>query len=165
MTEKIFNVTRNDEGKVIGIEFNAEAFIIPNSAGKITDFWTDSAAEETKEMATNVLGEEPNDDESYIQMWYVAKDLGCDNLVDHSAWVDIDGEEYRIRMDSSYLPYTALKGKNDGDTIDVSFISGRREWDKTPEGDIEVLMHVTLNQKDYRYRRFGSFEETLMKVI
>ena len=164
MTEKKFNVTRDNDGKVIGIEFNAEAFIIPNHSGKITNFWLDDAARKAKEIATNVLGEEPNDDESYIQMWYVAKDLGCDNLVDHSAWVDIDGEEYIIRMDSSYLPYTVLKGKNDGDTIDVSFISGRREWDKTPEGDIEVLMHVTLNQKYYRYRRFGSFNEVLRKV-
>ena len=165
MAEKKFNVTRSN-GKVIGIEFNAEAFIIPNHSGKLENFVFSSMRKNTKEIATNVLGKEPNENEDYVQMWYVVKDLGCDNLTDHSAWVNIDGNEYRIRLDSCYLPYTVLKGKNDGDTIDVSFISGRREWDDyTPEGDIKVLMHVTLNQKDYRYSRFGSFEETLQKVL
>ena len=39
--DKKFNVTRNDDGEVIGIEFNADAFIIPNQAGPLEDFCLD----------------------------------------------------------------------------------------------------------------------------
>lgn len=166
MTEKKFNVTRNNEGKVTGIEFNAEAFIIPNRSGKITDFWS-SVANGVKEIATNVLGKEPDKDERYIQMWYVVKDLNCENLVDHKARVEIDGKWHGIRLESSFLPYSILKGKNDGDVVDVVFRNTYNAWlddEADTEGEI-ITMHVTLNQKDYRYRSFGSFQETLQKVI
>ena len=165
MTEKRFNVTRDDKGNVAGIEFNAEAFIIPNQAGKLKDFWFDGAAREAKEMATSVLGEEPDENEDYIQMWYVVKDLGCDNLCDHNARVEIDGEKYIIRMDSCHLPYSVLRDKNDGDTVDVTFSNGTRKWDDEKGDGIPVTMHVTLNQKDYRYSRFGSIQDVLRMVV
>lgn len=166
MKEKVFNVTRNDEGKVIGIEFNAEGFIIPNHAGRIEDFWSTYAAKRAKDLATNVLGREPEESEKYVQMWYVVKDLRCDNLVDHGTRVEIDGKDYGIHMDSCLLPYSALRDKDDGDVIDVTFLNGRRDWDDEDEdeSDLKITMHVTLNQRDYRYRNFGSFQNVLWKV-
>lgn len=166
MTEKKFNVTRDNDGKVIGIEFNAEAFIIPNRSGKLEDFVFSSTRKDTKEVAVSVLDREPDEDERYIQMWYVVKDLNCENLVDHGASVELDGETYYIGMPTSFLPYSILKGKNDGDTIDVTF---RNSWDidldHEDEETVKITMHVTLNQKDYRYRNFGSFQEVLKKVL
>lgn len=166
MLEKKFNVTRNENGEVIGIEFNAEAFIIPNHSGKLENFWFSGAANCAKEIAINVLGEEPDKDELYVQMWYVVKDLKCDNLVDHNAYIDIDGKKYAIDIASCFLPYTALKGKNDGDIIDVTFqnTNGWRNDDGPEETEETITMHVTLNQKDYRYSSFGSFQEVLNKV-
>lgn len=164
MNEKKFNVTRDNDGKVTGIEFNAEAFIIPNHSGKITDFWVDYVAQRVKEVATSVLGKEPDKDELYVQMWYVADDLNCDNVDCGYPWVEIDGEEHRICIGTAYLPYTVLKGKDDGDTIDVTFNNADNWRDKDPIKDLKVTMHVTLNQKDYRYRRFGSFQDVLWKV-
>ena len=167
MAEKKFNVTRNNNGEVTGIEFNAEAFIIPNKSGKITDFWSGSVTNSVKEVATSVLGKEPDKNERYVQMWYVAKDLNCDNLADHGAIVEIDGKKHNIRLASSYLPYSILKGKNDGDVIDVVFRNAYHEWlnDDVDAAGEPITMHVTLNQKDYRYRNFGSFQETLKKVV
>lgn len=170
MKEKKFNVTRNDEGKVIGIEFNADAFIIPNHAGPLEDFRLDSAKRNAKEVATGLLGKEPDEDELYIQMWYGVEDLDCDNLAAHNAYVTIDGTEYTINIGiaSEFLPYSALRGKDDGDIIDIRFENVVLErWDDSkyiiPE-DITVTVHATLNQKDYRYRGFGSFAEVLRKV-
>lgn len=165
MTEKKFNVTRDDKGKVVGIEFNAEAFIVPNHAGKLKDFWSKSTSEQVKEIATNVLGNKPVEDETYVQMWYVAKDIGCDNLVDHGANVEIDGEKHIIGLRSCYLPYTLLRDKIEGDTVDVTFTNYARGLDDEPGYGIPITMHVTLNQKDYRYRRFGEFQEVLRGVI
>lgn len=166
MENKKFNVTRNDKGNIIGIEFNAEAFIVPNHAGKLNDFWFPSVKTEAKKQATRVLGKEPDENEWFVQMWYVAKDLDCENLVDHNAYIDLDGEGYVIRMNSCHLPYSILRDKDDGDTIDVPFTNGRRDWDDEDEepSNIEILMHVTLNQKDYRYGHFGSLQEVLSKV-
>lgn len=163
MTEKKFNVTRDNEGKVIGIEFNAEAFIIPNHSGTIGDF-LGNAPRRIKELATNVLGKEPEEDEKYIQMWYTSDDINCENLTRHYPSVTIDGTRYSICVPEEYLPYSILKNKDDGDVIDVKFINKSR-YDDEEDTDIEVLIHVTLNQKDYRYRRFGSFRETLQKVL
>ncbi|MBP5593999.1 MAG: hypothetical protein J6Y02_01360 [Pseudobutyrivibrio sp.] len=165
MTEKRFNVTRDDQGNVAGIEFNAEAFIIPNQAGKITAFWCSSAAREVKELATSVLGEEPDEDEIYVQMWYVAKDLGCDNLVDHRARVEIDGKKYVIGMEASYLPYSLLRDRVEGDTISITFPNHTRVWEDELGYNIPITMHVTLNQNDYRYRNFGPFQDVLRKVV
>ena len=125
-----------------------------------------STRKDTKELATSVLGKEPDEDERYIQMWYVVKDLNCENLSDHGARVELDGETYYIGMPTSFLPYSILKGKSDGDTIDVTF---RNSWDidldHEDEETVKITMHVTLNQKDYRYRNFGSFQEVLKKVV
>ena len=167
MTEKKFNVPRDNDGKVIGIEFNAEAFIIPNHSGKLEDFTFSSVRKDIKEVATRLLGKEPDEDERYVQMWYVVKDLNCDNLSDHGARVEIDGEKHSIRLASCFLPYSILKGKDDGDVVDVVFRNNYNAWfndDVDSEGE-PITMHVTLNQKDYRYRNFGSFQETLRKVV
>lgn len=166
MENKKFKVTRNENGDVAGIEFNAEAFIIPNHAGKLEDFWFDSVRTEAKKQAARVLGHEPKENDWFVQLWYVAKDLNCENLVDHNAYVDIDGKNYVIRMDSCFLPYEILKDKDDGDTVDVYFTNGRRDWDDEDEkpSQIEIVMHVTLNQHDYRYRNFGTFQQVLNKV-
>lgn len=163
MKEKKFNVTRNEEGNVVGIEFNAEAFIIPNHSCKIDGFFG-SYVKRVKKLATGVLGREPEEDEDYIQMWYVVDDLGCDNLVDHSARVEIDGKKYVIRMDSCYLPYSVLRNKNEGDTIDVIFNNRGLDEDE-PHESIQITMHVTLKQKGYRYGSFGYFQEVLKKVL
>ena len=167
MAEKKFNVTRNDNGEVTGIEFNAEAFIIPNHSGKLEDFVFSSTKRDTKEVATSVLGKEPDENERYVQMWYVVKDLNCDNLADHGARVEIDGEKHSIRLSSCFLPYSILKGKNDGDVVDVTFRNTYNAWlnDDVDAAGEPITMHVTLNQKDYRYRNFGSFQETLRKVV
>jgi len=164
MKEKKFNVTRNDEGDVIGIKFNADAFIIPNYAGPLEDFYLKSAQNEAKEIATNLLGKEPDENERYVEMWYGVEDLDCDNLYAHGAHVTVDGKDYYINIGSPFLPYSVLKDKNDGDTVDVVFHNAvRKRWNEDPE-DITVIIHTTLNQKDYRYRSFGSFNEVLRKV-
>ena len=162
--DKKFNVTRNDDGEVIGIEFNADAFIIPNQAGPLEDFCLDRAKRNAKEVATSLLGREPDEDELYVEMWYGVEDLDCDNLDAHNAHITIDGTDYIIDIGSPFLPYSALRGKDDGDVIDVTFLNAvRKYWNEDPE-DITVLIHVTLNQKDYRYRQFGSFATVLRKV-
>ena len=165
MSEKIFNVTKDNNGNVKSIEFNADAFIIPNRSCKLKDFWVTSTAEEAKTLATNLLGTEPDENELCIQMWYVVDDLNCDNLVDHSACVEIDGNKYLIRMESCYLPYSVLRDKHEGDTIDITFVNCAREWDIYKAEGILITIHVTLKQRGYRYERFGSFEEVLSKVV
>lgn len=167
MAEKKFNVTRNNNGEVTGIECNAKAFIVPNHSGKLEDFLFSSTRKDIKEIATSVLGKEPDKDERYVQMWYVVEDLNCDNLGDHGARVEIDGEKHNIRLASSFLPYSILKGKNDGDVVDVVFRNTYNAWindDADAAGEI-VTMHVTLDQKNYRYRNFGSFQEVLKIVL
>jgi len=159
--EKKFNVVKNDAGEVTEIEFNADAFIIPNRAGKLGDFWLSSVAEAARRQATIMLGKEPTDDDLFVEMWYVADDIGCENLVDHGASVEIDGKKYYIDVPTRYLPYLALKDKREGDSLIVTFYEAASNEDGD---DINVVVDVTLKQKGYRYARFGSFEETLWQV-
>lgn len=46
------------------------------------------------------------------------------------------------------------EGKSEGDTINI----------KVPNGDIILDMNVTLNQQDYRYRDFGTFDQCIEKL-
>lgn len=114
-----------------------QIFIIPNGAWTLN---TGFGWERLAKKLPNVSGEE-----KMVQLWWFnpTDSKGVDNSVCHRG----DGHE----IISEYVPASWLEGLNEGESRTLTFRGG----------DVKV----TANQLDYRYRRFGKFEEALSQVL
>jgi len=156
-----------------GIAINADLFIIPNSAAKIEDLFDSAKEERTNQMnkICELNGMTFDKDHDWlIECWLCAPELDCDNIADHNIHVlNENGAHCTIGLDHwRNMPSTLLKGKKEGDTISVKipvWVRVEGEEEQYPNArDIIADFNITLAQTKYRYRRFGTFEETLAKV-
>lgn len=147
------------------INATLEAFIIPNSANLVTDWMIPSQQERMAEKAKKIsavagCGFDATSDK-LVQLWFVG--MGSENLVDHATMAeDENGNEYVLCADIERLPEAVFRGHKEGDVIEVPLPATC----KGKSGNIEVVINakIKLNQRDYRYRRFGNFEEVLAQV-
>ena len=125
-------------------DFTPGIFIIPNPAPRLGSFISDYMRWDVAAACRKAGHPLPSmsDDQVVVQVW--ACSPNCDNWGSHR-W---EGE--RLPW-TSYLPLESLKGLKEGDTLRVLNPAGE-------PADLEV------SQLGFRYRRFGTFEETLAKV-
>ena len=147
------------------LEFNADAFIIPNSfSTKCGEFGRFDYFKQIYDA--NDFGEIKPDD-GLVQLWYVVPDLESENFIDHSGkCLDEMGNKIHIRPRIDILPASIFAEYKEGDVIDIN-VPYTYNYEDDMISDIReymLKMHVKLNQSDYRYRRFGKFEEVLPKV-
>lgn len=157
--------------------YNAAVFVIPNAAGYCRQFWLKSVGERVEKYSKALCSQkgiefDPEHDK-LVQVWFVSKynenlgndylkedNLGSDNLGDHG--FRMDGKFYGFRY--SHLPYSLIKGMKEGDTMDLEF-----EVFTDDEKDYRtydtIKLHITFDQRSYRYRNFGKFEDVVRKVV
>ncbi len=123
-------------------------FIVPNRASSIDNWMAKSTRTSMRRSLANV-GLQPSD-EPLVQVWYISDD--CENW--GSAKWDENPEFFGSWGIPTYLPASVLKGVKEGDEITL-------HW--TGDGDRREL-RLTAAQNDFRYKRFGSFEEVLEMV-
>ena len=150
------------------VKVNADVFIIPNHSWKMKnmdDFgwkWREGYTKKTY----NDNGIEFDETERQIEVWLVSKDLHSDNVQDHSCRVLIDGEMYRLNNRVlSYIPESLLpsgEGKTSTFVFKDMNVTSCDDKEKTMKIDLEITM--TAKQLEYRYCRFGCFEEVLKAV-
>jgi hypothetical protein len=68
-----------------------------------------------------------------------------------------------IRVKGSVINATPLIGKHEGDIVTLT-LPGYIEDDEEDE-KVNVKITVRLNQKSYRYRHFGTFDEVLKSMV
>ena len=154
------------------IHLTANIFIIPNRAPQIDDFFECVQAEKL-DYATRIAelnGFTFDSKKDYlVETWMVCEEYDCDNLADHGIhYQDTDGTEYAIGIESAYLPSNLFDGKQEGDVIKVKlpiWYSTETQFYKIGSTCTTADFEITLNQGDYRYCRFGTFEEVLKKVM
>lgn len=167
---KIMSININD------IIINGDIFIIPNAATKIHDHFESSRERLLGTMTeicdlNNTVFNDRTD--RLVQCWYCSKELGCDNIPDHSIYTtDENGQDCRICVDGRFLPSNLFEGKKEGDVISIKIplkvYMGTRK-DLVLKGSQPTKTTGTFNlrlaQKDYRYRSHGSFEEVFTRVM
>ena len=145
----LFNATKNSINHATG-----DVFIVPNYARRFGDITFESVINRCKKVADE-NGITVTENSKFIEVWIVSKkDLKTDNLCDHGAHVLLDGEEVVIHPRISYIPEELFQGKKEGDHVTVKFT----------DNDIPFEIDLRLSQKEYRYARFGTFEEVLEVV-
>lgn len=153
------------ERKIIA---NIEGFIIPNNVNLFKDFMLKEHREPKYKRMLELSGiEKCNlDEQPMVQMWYVGvQELHSDNLADHGFRIIDNGTRYSFTMNGlNYLPYCFLKDKKEGDIIKVTFPI-KLYTDDESEANWTLEATIKLNQTDYRYRRFGRFEDVLERLV
>ena len=158
------------------IIFNAkwDMFIIPNPAHSLLDDWMPAAYAEKMVYAMANLDKANFNPgltigEKMVQVWYCNDK--CENGVRHYPHVtDQDGKRWDIKFDiGEYFPESFAKRLHEGETgkfnIPVTLEYWDEETDETEERKAIMLCEITAKQKAYRYCMFGTFEETLNKVL
>lgn len=158
------------------VEIKADMFIIPNKANRIQSFYWFQYIDE-KDYAKKHLdfyknlyadnGKEFDLDEKLVQIW-ITNDVS-DNIIRHGYVCSIDGQRYYIdNSDLSSLedcpkPLIDIKESESTDIL----VKNIPAYDKDHENPttVDILFHLTANQHEYRYRNFGTFEETLERVL
>jgi hypothetical protein len=115
-------------------------FIVPNRASTL-EGWPSSTRNSFRKSLSN-LGLKP--DGKLVQVWYVSDQ--CDNWTSH-LW--LENPEFFEGLPNR-LPEHLLEGVKEGDEVVLTF--GEKE------------LRLTAAQKNYRYRRAGTFEETFEQV-
>lgn len=167
------NKKLNQEGKDMNgttkktVTINADIFIIPNSPVKISDFFSPEKQETKIREICNASNIKFEENAKLIECWFTNDN--CDNLVDHGSHIEIDGKQWYISSGSieSHIPANFFKGLREGDTVDITMPIKVQEYKRGVDPDdidkmeINLCIHATLNQKSYRYRRFGTFNQVL----
>ena len=148
----------------------AKAFIVPNRAITVGDWFAKSYNESAKKICK--LNNVNPKDEKMVQVWIYHPDGGDEsNWGDHHIDCKSIDDDGGWRLDNSVLPYDLLKGHVEGDTIQVILPATRLllrdpmvEGSKVYESK-NFKIELTLQQTGGRYSRFGKFEDVLAKVV
>lgn len=139
-----------------------DVFIIPNVCDQFMCFSPDSQ-EWIKEKHSRLTGIEPKDEDKMLQVWITSKQ--CGNWNDYlGGFQEILGIEITREWEKSregrllgyfpgYYPASIFAGKKEGDEVVLN----------CPEYDVQIVL--TCRQKNYRYSKFGNFEEVFEKVV
>ena len=139
-----------------------DVFIIPNICDRFETFPSDSR-EWIKEKHSHLTGIEPKDEDIMLQVWITSEE--CANWNDHQGgfqnvlglptttkWED-SREGRLLGYFPSYYPASIFAGKKEGDEVTLD----------CPEYGVQIVL--TCRQRNYRYSRFGNFEEVFRKVV
>ena len=118
-------------------------FIVPNRASTLEDWFALSTRDSFRKSLSN-LGLKPEG--KLVQVWYASGE--CENWTSH-LWPE-NPEFFGAHGLPNRLPEHLLEGVKEGDEVVLTF--GEKE------------LRLTATQKNYRYRRFGTFEEAFERV-
>ena len=162
-----------NELKNIGtIKANAEIFIIPNSAAKISGYF-EIFREKYRNLANKICKDnnlEFNENKDYmVETWICSDDLRTENLADHGCKIMVDGKKYYLENGAIKrdIPSTVLYNLKEGESITLIFNDIKivdYDSDDYDEYLINLELNITASQTKYRYARFGKFEDVLKYV-
>lgn len=152
-------ITTNEVNKeVTYVSAKASAFIVPNPACPIKRCLDQSGLIRRMQDICDLNGVEFNEDDRLIEMWFHSKELNTDNLIDHGGFLeDSDGNVRHIYVQGVYMPESIIKDCKEGDVITYKM----RGFISDPREELILELELTLQQKEYRYSRFGNIEEVL----
>ena len=148
----------------------ADVFIVPNGLrcysatnDNNVSFW--NKQEEVLLANKSSLTSTKLEDNKLVEVWYVTPGDGDED----SNWFDhaIDGYEELCgyRPISRFLPIELFESKTEGQTVTVELPIERFNRKMKTTEITTVKVALILSQRKYRYSRYGTFEETLSRLI
>lgn len=147
------------------VNTKCDAFIIPNHSVRFDQMFEFDKGTAKKVCDMNNVS--ISDDTTFINLWMCAEGLS-DNFCDHGINIDVDNVMHLCRPRFSWFPAELFSDSKEGDIVSMNIPCYASPCDASAKGcgmDINLTVHMKLSQKDYRYRRFGSFEDTMKSVM
>jgi len=168
--------------------FTGDVFIIPNpvvipsneNVFSNIDFWSRISnqvnmikySDELPSLSTLWF------DDKYVECWFATpgnpNSNWYDHGIDHPAFEGTDDEKRNRKWYPAInrLPASLFAGKKEGDVITFTMMVETRPHCEIKQGDDydgvrlskSVKVSLTLRQKAYRYRNFGTFEQVLEMI-
>ena len=158
------------------IQADADVFVIPNSSW-IPDTTTIIGIRQVERIRSVMRANNINYDFSsdpVVELWWCSEDLRSDNIGSHGLLFTTEDDE-DVYINGSYsnvvglLPKKLFDGMTEGSTRMITIpmtakivksLSGDEEifW------DIQLMINTRAAQTEYRYSRFGNFEDVLRTV-
>ena len=166
------------EKPIVNATANAEIFIIPNRACKLSeilDFAKDKFRKLGEDLCTASGTSFDESKDYFVETWItVEEDLGSENLADHGFRIKLSDNQ-RIHVYSGEIsrniPSSLLKDLREGkETVQITFnnLQGRiitgKDYDNAEEVTVNLTLNLTAAHRKYRYRTYGNFEDTLESV-
>lgn len=161
----MLNIIKKETGK-LEVTADAEIFIIPNRAGKIQDFLEFSRKrilDKAVELCEDNGHKFDQENDYMVEVWMHSNDLNSDNMNCHGSYFTFEGKEYAIGSLPSYIPKQLISIKEKESTTLRYNNLKCRDYDGN-KGEVDLVLNLRANQLDYRYCRFGAFEEVLEYV-
>ena len=139
------------------LEFDTDVFIVPIKSFVTNEM--DLPEEKIKYInqigTLNGIGKLNYDSDQLIQLQFVSKDLDTTSLVFQGADVlDENGYICNIKPEIDILPANLFEGCMENDKIVL-----RVPYKMNDGHEITLIMNTTLKQKEYCYKKCGTFEE------
>ena len=129
----------------------ANLFVVPNSARTLESNMPTQMVWDRHNSLCDSLGMPEEfrlqSNDAAIEIW--ATGLGSDNWSDHGLPTTICGDRRQLFV--THLPHRLLKGLKEGDKLNVQILGQE--------------VSLICNQRNFRYRRFGNFEDALDKAM
>lgn len=155
------------------LKFRTDGFIVPNHADRIcdNDYWQNKCQSFidylNKVCQMNGYSGLNINRDHIVDVWLSSKDqLKSENLSDHGATIiGEDCQDQHIQLYSiHWIPDKILYGHCEGDEITIKVPFNPTDFHHPELGDVVIEMKVRLAQTEYRYKRFGHFEDVLDRV-
>lgn len=148
------------------IKLQGEIFVIPNRAIISKDEFSIRMERRIKEVCE--LNNVPFNAESDLigYFWIVMSNYGCHNFSDDAIMVKSDGVCYFIEaLNRGYFPLSLFEEKTERDTINIKIPIEISDMDGGKVKDNQyAILTLKLNQRGYRYKYFGRFEEVIDSI-
>ena len=140
-----------------------DIFIIPNETFKLDSLRPDSVRNTIIRRTQRLIGLKLSGSEIMAEVWITSPE--CDNWsstyggfqkhlgIELKDWNERDEDSYLVGYFPKLFPSQILEDKKEGDTIIL----------RCPEYGVNI--ELTCRQKNYRYARFGNFEDVLKLVV
>lgn len=149
-----------------------DTFIVPNSPVRISDFFSDSDRAKIVNVVINNNVDYNVLTDKVIEFWHVSEH--DDDVTSHNlTFITDDGRKVVMEHPGiKNLPAKLFVGKHEGENVDLHVKGYYHALITDTEGKhqkvtlkMNVIFSMFLDQYDYRYRRFGTFEQCFNKLV
>ena len=147
------------------INVTGDIFIIPNRASRLSECF--KGYQEMYKEICKYNNKEFDPNMFIIETWMVAPELS-DNLGDEGFIFEHEGKEFYVNPGriKSFVPECFLSDVKEGDYIEFTYKNVKATEISKEKNEIKISINFKFraNQRDYRYRNFGNFEDVLTRV-
>ena len=141
------------------ITLKVNVFVIPNRVSSIDkELFMDFQKLAHVDQMCAMNGTSLNKTDHLVQIWWTSQD--CDNWEDHHPRIKFDGSDWEFRMATYDLPYEVVHDWKEGEAVSLKMPVKLYSIDNPAiTREITADLEIIPVQLEYRYKRFGKFEQ------